>query len=100
MNELKTAVQSLQTSKDALASCAEAIESGAIEMADMVLEQGLMVIEAEEIEMAGDVIPFVADTQASLDELQDVCSGGGSAPVEEEAPAEGGETAPEEVPAE
>ena len=53
-----------------LASCAEAIDSGAIEMADMVLEQGLMVIEAEEIEMAGDVIPFVADTQASLDELE------------------------------
>ena len=46
----------LQASKDALASCAEAIDSGAIEMADMVLEQGLMVIEAEEIEMAGDVI--------------------------------------------
>ena len=69
-------------------------------MADMVLEQGLMVIEAEEIEMAGDVIPFVADTQASLDELQDVCSGGGSTPVEEEAPAEEKKQRQEEVPAE
>ena len=99
MAELKSAVQSLQASKDALASCTEAIDSGAIEMADMVLEQGLMVIEAEEIEMAGDVIPFVADTQASLDDLKDVCSGGGAAPAEE-APADEGETAPEEVPAE
>ena len=69
-------------------------------MADMVLEQGLIVIEAEEIEMAGDVIPFVADTQASLDELEGVCSGGGSAPAEEGAPAEGAEAAPEEAPAE
>lgn len=100
MNELKTAVQSLQVSKDALASCTEAIDSGTIEMADMVLEQGLMVIEAEEIEMAGDVIPFVADTQASLDELKDVCNGGGSAPAEESAPADEGDAAPEEVPAE
>ena len=48
-----------------------------------------MVIEAEEIEMAGDVILSSRYT-SNLDELQDVCSGGGSAPVEEEAPAEGG----------
>lgn len=100
MNELKTAVQSLQASKDALASCTEAIDSGAIEMADMVLEQGLMVIEAEEIEMAGDVIPFVADTQTSLDELKDVCAGGGAAPANDSAPVEGEETTPEEAPAE
>ncbi len=100
MNELKTAVESLQASKDALASCTEAIDSGAIEMADMVLEQGVMVIEAEEIEMAGDVIPFVADTQASLDELKDVCSGGGAAPTEVEPPTEEESSAPEEVPAE
>jgi hypothetical protein len=96
MNELKIAVSSLQASKDALASCAEAIDSGAIEMADMVLEQGVMVIEAEEIEMAGDVIPFVADTQATLDELKAVC-GGGSAPVPTEGADEG---STEEAPAE
>lgn len=101
MNELRTAVASLQTSKDAMATCAEAVESGVIEMADMVLEQGLMVIEAEEIEMAGDVIPFVADTQASLDDLKEVCAGGGSAPApSEDAESEDSEAAPEEAPAE
>ena len=68
----------------------------------MVLEQGLMVIEAEEIEMAGDVIPFVADTQASLDDLKEVCAGGGTspAPSDDSAPVDGEETTPEEAPAE
>jgi hypothetical protein len=64
-----------------------------MDMADMVLEQGLMVIEAQEIEMAGDVIPFVEDTQSQLNDLKEVCGSGGA------TPAGGGET-PEEVPTE
>lgn len=87
MKALETAVAALQVDKDALASCEAAIESGVMDMADMVLEQGLMVIEAQEIEMAGDVIPFVEDTQSQLNDLKEVCGGA--------TPTEGGET-PEE----
>lgn len=77
MNELKTAVSNLKKDSEALGSCADAVEAGAIEMAMMVLEQGNMVIEANEIEMAADVIPFILDTQESLNTLKEICNGGG-----------------------
>ena len=66
-------------------------------MAQMVLEQGQMVVEAGEIEMAGDVMPFIEDSQSALDALQESCSGGTPAPEpggEEAAPEAGGEEAP------
>ena len=93
MNELKTAVSTLQADAESLGSCPDAVESGAVEMAMMVLEQGNMVIEANEIEMAADVIPFILDTQESLNALKDVCGGGGGG----EAPTP--ETPGEETPA-
>ena len=37
--------------------------------------------------MAADVMPFIDDSQAALNSLKDICSGGGSSP-EEEAPTE------------
>ncbi len=97
MAELTQKVNQLKASSEELASCAEAVESGAVEMAQMVLEQGQMVVEAGEIEMAGDVMPFIEDSQSSLDAMKETCAGGGAAPDEAPATEEG--TAPEEVPA-
>ena len=69
------------------------VEMGGIEMMDMVLEQALMVIEAEEIDMAGDIMMFIDDLAPQIEMLKPECEGGsGAAP----APAEGGEEAPAE----
>jgi hypothetical protein len=64
----------------------------------MVLEQGNMVIDADEIEMAAYVIPFILDTQESLDALKSVCNGASSAPESPAPDAPAPETpAPEEA---
>ena len=63
----------------------------------MYLEQGLMVVEMDDAEMAGDVAPFIEEAQNMVNEVKPSCSGG-SAPAPEEAPAE--EVPPEEPPEE
>jgi hypothetical protein len=74
----------------ALASCGDAAD--VLEMVAMYLEQGEMVISENDAEMAGDVISFMDEAQANLDEIKTVCGGGAPAPSEEtpspdEAPA-------------
>ena len=84
MAKLKEQVAQLQSDYNAMSSCAAAVEAGAIEMGSMVLEQGNSVIQEEDIEMAGDVIPFIADMQNTLNELKSSC--GMSAPEGSEPP--------------
>lgn len=92
---LKSAITSLQTDVQALASCEAAME--VVMEAEMYLEQGLMVVEMDDAEMAGDVAPFIEEAQNMVNEVKPSCSGG-SAPAPEEVPAE--EVPAEEVPSE
>ena len=101
--ELKAKVASLQADFDEYGTCEMMVEMGGSEMMEMVLEQGLMVIEAEEIDMAGDIMLFIDDLTPQIEMLKPECgAGGGAAPAPEtpeEAPAEDTPT-PEEAPAE
>ncbi len=98
---LKTKVAGMQADYDTYGTCEMMIEMGGAEMMEMVLEQANMVIEAEEVDMAGDIMMFVDDLQPQIDALKAECSDGGAAPAPEVAPEEGGEETPaEEAPAE
>lgn len=96
MDDLKARVKGLQGLVDANSSC-EDFMMGIGDEAGMVIEQANMVIEAEEYDMAGDVLTFVEQIQPMAEEIAATCGGGGAAP-----PAEGGGEAPpaEEAPAE
>jgi tetratricopeptide (TPR) repeat protein len=87
MDDLKARVKGLQGLVDANSSC-EDFMMGIGDEADMVIEQANMVIEAEEFDMAGDVLTFVEQIQPMAEEIAATC-GGAAAP-----PAEGGGEAP------
>jgi tetratricopeptide (TPR) repeat protein len=91
---LKSSISSLQSDVQALSSCDAAME--VVMEAEMYLEQGLMVVEMDDAEMAGDVAPFIEEAQNMINEVKPACSGGGSAPQEESQE----ETPEEETPAE
>ena len=105
-NALKAKVGELQAMLDKYGECEMMVEMGGTDMGMMVLEQAQMVVEAEEVDMAGDVMTFVDEVLPQLQEIIPSCSGGaapaggssgGDAPA---APAESGgdgsEPAPEE----
>jgi tetratricopeptide (TPR) repeat protein len=111
--ELKAKTTSLQADFDSYGACEMMVEMGGTEMMEMVLEQALMVIEAEEVDMAGDIMMFIDDLTPQIEMLKPECGAGGSAPAPADAPseepaegdaapAEGaeGEAAPAETPAE
>ena len=54
--------------------------------AEMYLEQGLMVVEMDDAEMAGDVAPFIEEAQSMVNEVKPTCSG--STPAPDETPTE------------
>ena len=89
--KLKSAINSLQSDIQALSSCDAAME--VVMEAEMYLEQGLMVVEMDDAEMAGDVAPFIDEAQNMINEVKPVCSGGSAPPQEEpqEEPQEGSE---------
>jgi tetratricopeptide (TPR) repeat protein len=91
--ELKTRTAALQADRAQYGECEMMVEMGGTEMMDMVLEQALMVIEAEEFDMAGDIMMFIDDLQPQIEMLKPECGGGGAAPAPapEEEPTEGGE---------
>jgi cytochrome c len=64
----------------------------------MVVENAEMVVQSEDIEMAGDVITFVEQILPMATEVSAAC-GGGAAPAPAPAPAEGG-AAPTPAPTE
>ena len=79
------------------------VEMGGIDMGQMVLEQAQMVVEAQEIDMAADVMTFVDDLLPQLQSNAGYCDDemaakAASAPAAggEAQPAEGGEAAPAE----
>lgn len=79
------------------ASCPAVAEMGMLEEFAMIGEQATMVVEAEDFQMAGDMITFLDSMEPMLDDMASMC-GGGDAPAPEEAPAE--EAPAEEAPAE
>ena len=100
LEELKAKVATLQSVLDQYGDCPMMVEMGGAEMGMMVLDQASMVIEAEEADMAADVMTFVDEIMPQLEMIIPECGGGGAAPAPEaggdEAPAEGEEAAPAE----
>jgi Tfp pilus assembly protein PilF len=64
--DLKVKVASLDALLTKYGSCELMIEMGGIDMGQMVLEQAQMVVEAEEIDMAADVMTFMDDLLPQL----------------------------------
>ena len=60
----------MQTDVQALASCEAAME--VVMEAEMYLEQGLMVVEMDDAEMAGDVAPFIEEAQNMVNEVKTI----------------------------
>ncbi len=100
------------------ASCPAVVEMDMLGDFQMIAEQAQVVIDAEELDMAGDMITMIDQFTPMVNELVPFCggstggdeggddaggedAGGDDAPAPEEAPAEGGDEAPaEEAPAE
>ena len=103
-NTLKVKVAALDELLKKYKTCELMIEMGGIDMGEMVLEQAQMVVQAEEVDMAADVMTFVEDLLPQLQSNTGFCDeefaakAAGGAPAEggEAAPAEGGEAAPTE----
>ena len=91
-DKLKGALATLQQDISALSSCADAADS--VEMAGMYGEQAQMVVDEQDIEMAGDMTAFIEEAQSMLDAVKSPCGVSGGAPEGESAPTE--EAAPEE----
>jgi hypothetical protein len=101
--DLKVKVAALDVLLKKYETCELMIEMGGIDMGQMVLEQAQMVVQAEEIDMAADVMTFVDDLLPQLQSNTGFCDeefaakaaaaptapAEGAAPVEDAAPAEG-----------
>ncbi len=101
--DLKVKVASLDALLTKYGSCELMIEMGGIDMGQMVLEQAQMVVEAEEIDMAADVMTFMDDLLPQLQSNTAFCddefSAKAAAAPAEAAPAEAApaEAAPAEA---
>ena len=87
-NTLKSKVAAPDALLTKYASCELMIEMGGIDMGQMVLEQAQMVVQAEEIDMAADVMTFVDDLLPQLQSNTAFCDEEFAAKAAE-APAEG-----------
>lgn len=97
--KLKDALSALSGDITTLASCAEAAD--AVEMATMYGEQAQMVVDEQDVEMAGDMTAFIEEAQSMLDAVKSGCGITGGAPEGEAAPTPTPEEAPaDETPAE
>jgi len=101
LEELKGQVASFKKKLDQ-ANCPAVAEMGMLEDFAMIAEQGQMVIDAEDFQMAGDMVTFLETYEPMLDEFIPMCADAGPAPAPEggaEEPAgDGGEeAAPEEA---
>jgi tetratricopeptide (TPR) repeat protein len=88
-NSLKTKVASLGALLSKYETCELMIEMGGIDMGQMVLEQAQMVVQAEEIDMAADVMTFVDDLLPQLQSNTPYCDEEFAQKAAEAAPAEG-----------
>lgn len=91
LEKLKTKLAELKAVAEKYQTC-EAFAMGVGEEAKMVIENAQMVVEANDVEMAGDVSTFVDQILPMANEAAAACGGGAPAP----APAEGGAPAPTE----
>lgn len=89
--KLKGEVKKLESDLTTYANCPAMIESGAIDQGSMVLEQAKVIVEAEEVDMAGDIMSFFDELRPQLDAIIPQCGPGTAAPTP--APADGA-TAP------
>ena len=94
LEELKGRVASFNA-KIQEASCPAVIEMGMLEDFAMIAEQGQMVVDAEDFQMAGDMITFFESYEPMLDDFIPMCAE--AAPAPEPAPEEGSGDAPAEV---
>ena len=94
LEDLKTQVGVLDGLLAEHGSCAALLDSGLAEMGMMVKEQAQVVIEAEEFEMAAEVLPFLEDSVGSIQGIIPECSGAPPAATggDESVPDEGSET--------
>jgi tetratricopeptide (TPR) repeat protein len=86
--QLKGKVAELKKIMDTYGSCPAMVESGAIDAGTMVLEQAVAVVEAEEFDMAGDIMTFVDEALPQIQAVIPSCASGAPAPAPA-APAEG-----------
>ena len=87
--QLKAKVAELKKIMDTYGSCPAMVESGAIDAGAMVLEQAVAVVEAEEIDMAGDIMTFVDEALPQIQAVVPSCGSATPAPAPAPAPAEG-----------
>ena len=111
LEELKGQVASFKKKLDQ-ASCPAVAEMGMLEDFAMIAEQGQMVIDAEDFQMAGDMVTFLETYEPMLDEFIPMCAEAAPspAPTPDDAATpgdaggppegEGAETPAEEAPAE
>ena len=102
LKDLKTRTAKLQADIESLRGCEFAMETGMIDQGDMVVEQSMMVVEANEYSMAVDMLMFMDQLAAYMPENLEGCAAeraAAPAPQPEEAPppapaGEGSEEAP------
>ncbi len=80
LTDLTGKLSTLESLLEKYGTCPAVIE-GPYEMGLMVVEQGRAVIEMEEFEMAGEVLPFLEDSVASIEALAPDCTGAPAAPA-------------------
>jgi tetratricopeptide (TPR) repeat protein len=97
---LKSETAALDAMLKKYGDCPDMIELGGTEQGMMILEQAQMVVQAEEVDMAADVMTFFEQLIPQLKDIIQYCPEPGAAPAP--APAEGGEAPAEgaEAPAE
>jgi len=80
------------------ASCPDVIAMDMLGDFQMIAEQAQMVIETEEIDMAGDMMTMLDQFEPMVNELIPFCGGSAAPPTDggDEAPEEGGDEAPAE----
>jgi tetratricopeptide (TPR) repeat protein len=83
---LKTETARLDTMLKDYGACELMVESGGTEQGMMILEQAQMVVQAEEADMAGDVMSFFEQLMPQLESIIPDCPAPGTAPP---APADG-----------
>jgi tetratricopeptide (TPR) repeat protein len=111
LKELQSRANVLASSIESMRNCEFAMETGMIDQGDMVVEQAMMVVEANEYSMAIDMLMFMDQLDVYMPENIDGCkneaalnggsaAGGDADDGGESAAADGGEQAPPAPPTE
>ncbi len=90
--KLKSETERLTVMLQKYGTCPDMVELGGTEQGEMILEQAQMVVQAEEVDMAGDVMMFFEQLMPQLEAIVPNCPEPGAAPAP--APADGAAPAP------